>query len=503
MGGEDQNIKDQVFQNQGIIDQLNADLIRKHQEIRIIQEISAEINTSMELDTILGNMLKSLDLTFGFKHSMILLLDKDKETLSVAASHGYKDKGVGAVVPVGQGVIGVVAKKKKLMRMGNIGMKMSYMRAVKSNMNDEGSSVDLPGLENLQSQVAIPLLYNDGLIGVLAVDSDQPNIFDKKDELIVEILANQAASAIVKAKAHEDLRELNESLEEKVKERTKEVRKQKVELEIKNEEITDSIRYAKRIQDSLLTAENYIKEHLPNSFVLFKPKDIVSGDFYWINQEEESILFSAVDCTGHGVPGAFVSIVAHESLQRAVHVFNLRRPNEILDKINETVTKGFELNNLKDGMDMALCRYHPKTNILEYAGAQNPVYIIRKGDGTDLTFVEDSNATVVKLEEDGFTLFEIKANKQPIGSYEYRKPFTLHTVKLEKGDAVFVFTDGYADQFGGPKEKKYKYRPFKKLLIKLSQKSPEEQKEELDGEFRRWKGSLDQIDDVCVIGVRV
>jgi class 3 adenylate cyclase/putative methionine-R-sulfoxide reductase with GAF domain len=223
-------LKNKILENQQFLDDLNADLARKTQEIHIIQKLSAEITSSLDLDVILGNMLASLDRTFDFHHSMILLLDESVSQLYVAASHGYTDNGIGAVIKIGQGIIGVVAKRQKIMRMGNIGTQVAYMNAVKTQMSVHGSeddNVKLPGLPNLQSQVAIPMLNNDHLIGVLAIESDKPNVFDQKDEQIISILANQAASAIEKARVHQDIIHLNEHLEEKVRERTKEVVEQK------------------------------------------------------------------------------------------------------------------------------------------------------------------------------------------------------------------------------------------------------------------------------------
>jgi serine phosphatase RsbU (regulator of sigma subunit) len=502
-GGRDINdLKNDVVSNQKLIDQLNEELSRKTREVKIIQEISTEINTTLELDIILKNMFSSLDRTFGFRYSMVLLADEAEETLTVVASHGYENEGVGATVKVGQGVIGVVAKRKKIMRMGNIGAQMGYMNAVKNNMATSGQAVSenikLPGLPNVQSQVAIPLLSEDKLIGVLAVESNQTNVFDQRDEMIITILANQAATAIKKAQmfrqekqqveqlrlAHQELEQLNESLEHKVKQRTSEVVAQKEIIEENNMNILSSIRYAQRIQNALLPLKNYVDEHIPESFILFKPKDIVSGDFYWINKKDEKLFFAAIDCTGHGVPGAFVSIVAHGGLQRNIHALSLRTPSLMLDELSSNVetmfSRGGNDENLKDGLDIALCALNRKTMQLEFSGANNPLYLIRDGQ-----------------------LTEIKGDKQPVGHYEFRKSFINHTIEVKEGDAIYVFTDGYADQFGGPKGKKFKYAALKDLLISVSHLGMTEQKQKIEEEFERWKGSQEQVDDVCMIGVRI
>jgi len=478
-----EEIKNQIVDNQKIIDQLNADLNRKTQEVKIIQEISSEINATLDLDVILQKMLQSLDKTFDFKYSMVLLM-KNEEELEVAASYGYDNRGIGAVVKVGEGIIGVVAKRKKLVRMGNIGSQMSYMNAVKNNVDAQDESrVKLPGLANVQSQVAIPMLLENKLVGVLAVESPNVNVFDKRDEVIVSILANQAANAIDKAQAHLSLKLLNESLEEKVKDRTAEIEMQKVELQEINDEILDSIRYAKRLQDTLLPPKKYMDEHIGEYFVLFRPKDIVSGDFYWVNHKEDNLFIAAVDCTGHGVPGAFVSLIAHGGLQRSIHVFNFREPRYFLDKLNEAIADGFNKHgdgDIRDGMDIALYNLNRSKMELTFAGANNPLYIIRKGE-----------------------LIVLESDKQPIGLFENAQPFTQQTIKVEKGDCIYAFSDGYADQFGGPRNKKFKYSRFKELLLKINKKPMTEQNEILEKEFYDWMGSNNQTDDVCVIGVRV
>lgn len=251
-------------------------------------------------------------------------------------------------------------------------------------------------------------------------------------------------------------------------------------LEEKNTEILDSIKYAKRIQSAILPPDKLVKTYLKNSFILYKPKDIVAGDFYWLEKKEDKILFAAADCTGHGVPGAMISVVCNNGLNRSVREYNLTDPGEILDKTREIVTQEFEKSDeeVRDGMDIALCSIDKNT--LQYAGAHNPLWIIRNGE-----------------------LIEIKANKQPIGKYPNEKPYTTHTVELVTGDTIYIFSDGYADQFGGEKNKKFKTKEFKSLLLKINIKSMAEQKQSINKTFEDWKGDLEQLDDVCVIGVRI
>lgn len=275
-----------------------------------------------------------------------------------------------------------------------------------------------------------------------------------------------------------------------------EIIEQKEIIEEAHKDMVDSIVYAQRIQQAILPPKRKIEQHLPNSFFYFKPKDVVSGDFYWLEQMGIITLFAAADCTGHGVPGAMVSVVCVNALNRSVREFGLTKPSQILNKTRELVIETFEQSDhdVKDGMDISLCAYNQDAQTLEWAGANNPLYHVKK--------VNDSvneNEIVVN----GYWLCEVKADKQPIGNYDSVSPFTNHTIQLEKGDMIFVASDGYADQFGGPKGKKFKYKPLKKLLIGNKEKVLIDQMNLLDESFENWRGNHEQVDDVCVIGVKI
>ena len=275
-------------------------------------------------------------------------------------------------------------------------------------------------------------------------------------------------------------------------------------IEQKNQDILSSISYAKRIQSAILPPDKLVKKYLPESFILYKPKDIVAGDFYWLEavqsarhsaldaespnrieiagqaSHDDIILFAAADCTGHGVPGAMVSVVCNNGLNRSVREYGLTDPGKILDKTREIVVQEFEKSEeeVKDGMDIALCSL--QGNTLQYAGAHNPLWIIREGE-----------------------LIEIKADKQPIGQFENPEPYTTHMIELQKGDSIYVFSDGYADQFGGEQGKKMKTANFKKLLLSIQEETMEKQKQLINDAFESWKGSLEQLAGVCVIGLKV
>jgi len=261
----------------------------------------------------------------------------------------------------------------------------------------------------------------------------------------------------------------------------------------KNRDITDSINYAKRIQRSMLPKDHDLNEILKDHFILYLPKDIVSGDFYWstvvTSRKNETVteklaLIAAVDCTGHGVPGALMSIVGTTLLNQTVHNPAINSPAEALNFLNQELPKnlkGSAGDEIKDGMDMTMVAFSHDKMRLYFAGAMNPIYIISDGK-----------------------LTEVKGDKQPISSaLGEKKDFTNHKLDLKAGDLVYLFTDGYADQFGGPKGKKFKYKSFQELLLKNVSLSMQDQKTALEKTFMDWKGELEQIDDVLVIGIRL
>lgn len=286
--------------------------------------------------------------------------------------------------------------------------------------------------------------------------------------------------------------------------KNKEIAAQKKEIEEQRKEIIDSINYSCRIQKAILPPEELVNQLLPQNFVLYKPKDVVSGDFYWMHEEGDNVMFSAADCTGHGVPGAFMSIIGHNGLNRAVREYKLTKPNEILDALNGIIAETLRQNShtvhvLKDGMDIALCTLNKKELLLEYSGAYNPLYIIRKSD----TLTVNNTDLQPVISTDDIHLFEIKATKKPIGNVDSDRNFHNHSISLQKEDLIIIFSDGYADQFGGPRGKKFMYKPLKKLLISLYNDETSSIASKLESRFEEWKGEEEQVDDVIVIGVRV
>ncbi|GAB5538849.1 MAG: hypothetical protein Salg2KO_09520 [Salibacteraceae bacterium] len=291
------------------------------------------------------------------------------------------------------------------------------------------------------------------------------------------------------------------SMRKEVESQRDEIHQQHEQLEEKNKEITDSIVYAKRIQEAILPPLKLVKEHLEESFILYKPKDIVAGDFYWMESVDDTVIFAAADCTGHGVPGAMVSVVCSNALNRSVREFGLTEPAKILDKTLEIVIERFEKSEeeVKDGMDIALCALNTKTKELQYAGANNPLWIVSE----KAQLADGNEAKGQEPDANGLFLHETKATKQPIGKYSDPKPYENHSFKLHEGDSIYVFSDGYPDQFGGEKGKKLKTRAFKELLLSIQDQPMDAQRKVIDDYFETWRGENEQIDDVCVIGVRI
>jgi len=275
-------------------------------------------------------------------------------------------------------------------------------------------------------------------------------------------------------------------------------------IEQKNKDITDSITYAKRIQEAILTSGEHCKKILPQHFILFKPKDIVSGDFYWAYaSHNNNAIWTVADCTGHGVPGAFMSMIGSSLLNEIVIEKGITTANDILNELKSHIIKALGQTGVtgetRDGMDASLCIWHKDTNILEFAGAYNPLYIVRNQQSAVGLRTADCQLPTADCE-----LIEIKADKQPIGYHpDKNSPFTRQEIQLQAGDTIYLFSDGYADQFGGEKSKKFSYKKFKDLLLSIQDRAMVEQKQILDETIEKWRGQQEQIDDICVIGVRI
>lgn len=315
---------------------------------------------------------------------------------------------------------------------------------------------------NIRSVIFVPIKIASDMIGVISFEK----LHVKKPWRVEHALILQAASdqiALLRMNA------INGDLMHNVKR--------------KNDEILDSIHYAKRLQNAILPPRKLVEKYFFNSFILYKPKDIVAGDFYWMEVIDNMVYFALADCTGHGVPGAIVSVICLNALNQSTKTHRLTDPAAILEKTKEIVIEQFEMSDVDiyDGMDISLCVYDLERKELTWAGANSPLLLYNSSKKT---------------------LTRFTPNKQPIGKFFQTEPFVQQRIPIEKGDTIYLYSDGYIDQFGGEKGKKMKYRKLEEFVSGFARKEMSAQHELFDQAFEKWKGTNEQIDDVCLIGVR-
>jgi serine phosphatase RsbU (regulator of sigma subunit) len=353
------------------------------------------------------------------------------------------------------------------------------------NLLYESGEIKLFGSQST-SWLGVPLKLSGNMLGVMAVQCyDNNDAYSAKDEELMVFVSDHIARAIDSVRAEDQ------------------IRKQHLLVLQQKQAITDSIKYARRIQKAVLPAPPYIDNILSDYFTIYKPKDILSGDFYWVREIDGFKVIIVADSTGHGVPGALMSMLGVTLLNEQFRTFGIRPPDVILrhlrNKVKEILVQEGSVNDQKDGLDMAIAIIDPENNELQYAGANIPLYLIRKKE----LFEAGEKIAYSSVENDEFELFAIKGDKQPIGIHWEEKEFTTQKIKLLDHDSLYTFSDGFVDQYGGKKRKKFKSRNFKKLLLSVQPESMEKQKILLEEAFEKWRGSYEQIDDVCVFGVRV
>lgn len=285
----------------------------------------------------------------------------------------------------------------------------------------------------------------------------------------------------------DSLHDYSVDMENKVRERTQEVIEKSRKLEHAYTEIKDSINYAKRIQDSILPADEMIAEAFKESFIFYRPKDVVCGDFYWFAQRNDEYLIAAIDCTGHGVPGAIMTVIGNSILNQVISAADTTDPSKVLTHLDKKLQETFkhgggsEESTIKDGMDAAVCRYRIHKREISFAGAKRPLYVFKNGE-----------------------LIEIKGTKAPIGSFinDYDKHFTTQKITMNPGDTIYMFTDGVQDQFGGEDGRKFMVKRFRDLLIDIQPLSMKEQRDMVDRTLTLWQGDHEQTDDMLLIGIR-
>ena len=470
--------------------------------IKASQTLSGE----MKIDSLLGKMMKIIVENSGAQSGALIgqayLSKKNKDTKElILIGRGGNGRNERIDLPLSQtdkvpvNLVNYVARSGQPLIFENISKDKKYTDDIYVKQ------------ENPKSVLCLPIKSKNELLGLIYLENNlAEGIFTPQRLEVLNMLTSQIAISIENAM-------LYENMEAKVKQRTEEVVKQKEEIELKKDEIeqknisiTDSINYASRIQNAVLPPLTAMQEYLNDVFVLFKPRDIVSGDFYWFKKVEHTTgtkyIIVAADCTGHGVPGAFVSMLGLTFLNEITSRYEDEteiNAATLLDKLRDKVKKSLGQDGTdgeqKDGMDLALCILDTNTKELHFAGAHNPLYIIRQ-ETNDFA----NTVGIKQVTDNGFQLTQIKADSQPIGIYLKERPFTNKVINLKKDDKLYIFSDGYIDQVGGIKGKKFLSKNFKNLLLQIHQKPMTEQKQILEQNIEKWKGNLEQIDDILVVG---
>lgn len=445
-----------------ITERINAELKLKQysNKLLLLNDIGKSILSSQSLQNTIIDILKKVHANFQQSARVsIAMFDAftEKANFNFVFSPGKNRLSGDMAIPL-----------SSFRKLDTLKLNQPYIIDDLSTLNDP-SEIDKMNIEDgIRSCLIMPLFYEDGLLGSINLDSEQNNGFSQDDLELLQDVSSEIAIALQQAKFKAAIHESN------------------ILLKRRNEDINASLRYAKRLQEAILPPHDYVKYLLPESFIFYQPKEIISGDFYWLEKHEDIILIAAADCTGHGAPGAFMSIVGNNLLNQAVNIYNITQPSLILDFINNGLSKVLHNKvdevSIKDGMDIVLCSFDKKNKVLEFSGANNTLWMIRNQE-----------------------LIITKGDKFPVGAYLERgaKLFTNHKVQLEDGDTVYLFSDGFADQFGGPKGKKFKYDQFRKFLLSIQNQSMESQKLLLNKVFEDWKGNLEQVDDILVIGLKV
>jgi len=336
------------------------------------------------------------------------------------------------------------------------------------------------------SWMGVPLKLSGTTVGVMAVQCyDRTDAYSVKDEELLVFISDHIARAIENVRVEERIRKQHQLVLQQ------------------SQAITDSIKYARRIQKAVLPSQPYLDKILSDYFTIYIPKDILSGDFYWVREIDGFSVIIVADSTGHGVPGALMSMLGVTLLNEQFRTFGIRQPGIILGhlrhKVKEILAQEGSENDQKEGLDMAIAIIDREKKELQFAGANRPLFLFRKKELIE----EAESIPYSSLENDEYELYTIKGDRQPIGVHWEEKEFSNHLIKLQEHDSLYIFSDGFVDQYGGKKRKKYKTRNFKKLLLSVQAESMENQKVTIENAFNEWRGSHEQIDDVCVFGLRL
>jgi serine phosphatase RsbU (regulator of sigma subunit) len=428
--------------------------------INTIHEVALKINSSLKISDVMNLIYQNLRNEMPISFFLISSYKESDDTVKVEFCV-KKDKVVNEEFHTKSNnpnsLTAFTIKSKKEIIINDLSLDYSLYLS---------GEPQLHGKEDLwcESVLMFPLIIQNKIIGLFSVQNELKNSYTNDDIEFLRMLSPFIGIALNNASLHTALEEKSKVIEDQ------------------NKDIIDSITYAKRLQEAILPSSEFVNANLPGNFIYYRPKDIVAGDFYWAEKVGEKFFIAAADSTGHGVPGAMVSVVCSNALNRAIKEFKLLETGKILDKTRELVIETFEksANEVKDGMDISLLCIDSKNKTIFWSGANNPLWYIQDNE-----------------------LKEIRADKQPIGNTDYPKPFTTHKLEYKDNTTFYLFTDGLADQFGGPDGKKFKYRQFSELLAMNNNLPQKQQADIIDKAFTEWKGELEQVDDVCVIGIKI
>lgn len=459
-------------------------------DLTSIVKASNTLSGEVKLDQLLNSMLKIIMENAGAEYAVIIKNNEGKYTIEAKGRYDQggieilQSEDLHSSTDVALNVVNYVVRTRKSMVLDN------------ALEDKEFSKNDYVVRNQVKSIFCYPVVNKNRLVAILYLENNlTTHAFTSERIETINILSSQIAISIENAL-------LYGQLEDKVNRRTTQLQKAKEKIEESHRHITDSINYASRIQNAILPTKDIFEENFQDYFIIFKPKDVVSGDFYWAKQVNEFLIFAAADCTGHGVPGAFVSMLGISFLNEIVRKKEVRKASQMLEELRIQVKTSMHqtgvITEAKDGMDIALFIIDTKTKELQFAGANNPLYLIR---GRNQSPAEDLTPYLSVANEE-FQLYEIKGDRQPIGFYWEETEFTNHTFQLQDQDSVYIFSDGLVDQFGGENRKKFKSCNFKKLLLSIQTESLDRQKDHILDSYETWKGSFEQIDDICIIGVK-
>lgn len=443
---------------------LNKELLKRDRYLEVINKFAMHLLKCQTEEDIVWCIAKNAIAAMGFEDCVVYLFDEKHEFLVQRAAHGPKNPiDLDILNPIllkpGQGIVGHVAQT-------GVGEIINDTRKDKRYVMDDDMRL---------SEIAVPLIHENKVIGVIDSENEAHYFYSTDDLEILNTIASIAATRIMQMRFYDQLQRHQHELEDLVAERT-------AKLAERNRELLDSMSYAKRIQSSILPQKNTLETNFKEHFVLYEPKDIVSGDFYFVMNYQGLTFFAVADCTGHGVPGALLSLMGSNALHDTIHD-GILEPAELLNHIRKEIVKSLNTGHFErmyDGMDISLCVYNPSTRELSYSGGNLNLTIIRNGE-----------------------IHSLKGIRQSVGYFEEYESFKTETWDVQPNDAFYLFSDGFKDQFGGESGKKYKQGPFLEFLLKNAHLPFEQQGQELQNEFLSWKKGHEQIDDVCVMGVKL